>query len=158
MFSNELICNVLDYINQNIFEEIKIDAISKQFHYDKTYIMKRFKKELGISIINYSNIIRIYNSLKYFKDNKSILEIALKSGFNSQEYYNEMFKNTLGVSPLIYKKYIKYISEINNDDLEIINNKLLEVEMILNRVNKYKNNRKPKTTVMVKKLSTYKSI
>lgn len=77
MFSNELVCNILDYIDKNMDVEIKIDTLANIFYYNRTYIMKKFKKELGISIISYINIKKIYNSLKYFKDNKSILEIAL---------------------------------------------------------------------------------
>ncbi len=153
MFSNELICDILDYIHKNIDDEIKIDMIANNFYFNRTYIMKKFKKELDISIINYINIMRIYNSLKYYKDDKSILEIALKNGFNSQEYYSEMFKNILGVSPLIYKKYIKYIYDINDNDMSIIQSKLIEIESIMNKINKYKSNRKPKE--IVKNLSLF---
>ena len=52
MFSNELVCNILDYINNNINKEITIDELSYLFFFDKTYIMKRFKKELNIQFIN----------------------------------------------------------------------------------------------------------
>ena len=153
MFSNELICNVLDYIDRNIYDEIKINDIVNIFYFNRTYIMKRFKKEIGISIIDYSHILRIYNSLTYFKDDKKILEIALKNGFNSQEYYTEIFKKVLGVSPVSYKKYISFISKIDHNKVSLIQKKLLNIENILNKVKKYKSNRKPKT--MVKKLSLY---
>lgn len=149
MFSNDLICNILDYIDKNIDIEIKIDTLANIFYFNRTYIMKKFKKELGISIINYVNIKKIYNSLKYFKDNKSILEIALRSGFNSQEYYTETFKNILGVSPLSYKKYINYIINLENSKIEIIQKRLIEIELLINYITKYQNNRKPKTTVKV---------
>ncbi len=52
MFSNELICDILDYIHKNIDDEIKIDMIANNFYFNRTYIMKKFKKELDISIIN----------------------------------------------------------------------------------------------------------
>ncbi len=153
MFSNELVCNILDYIDKNIDVEIKIDTLTNIFYFNRTYIMKKFKKELGISIINYINSKKIYNSLKYFKDQKSILEIALKSGFNSQEYYTEMFRKILGVNPLTYKKYITYIIKIDKNDIEIIQKKLIDIEQMLNSINKYQNNRKPKE--MKKKLSLF---
>ena len=40
MYSNTLICDVLDYINRNINKEITIDELSNIFYFDKTYIMK----------------------------------------------------------------------------------------------------------------------
>ena len=59
MFSHELVCNILEYINKNINEEITIDELANRFYFDKTYIMKRFKKEIGKSIHEYINTIRI---------------------------------------------------------------------------------------------------
>ena len=154
MFSNELICNILDYLDKNILEEIKIDDLSNYFYFDRTYIMKKFKKETGISIINYLNTLKIYNSLKYFKDDKTILEIALKSGFNSQEYYSEIFKNILGVTPIVYRKYISYIAKLDVKDIKTIQDRLIDIEILFSKIIKYKNNRKPQSTI--KKLSLYK--
>ena len=120
MFSNELVCNIIDYIQRNIYEEIKIDDISRVMYFNRTYIMKKFKKEIGYSIVNYINIMKIYNSLKYLKYDKSILEVALKNGFNSQEYYSEIFKSIIGVPPFTYKKYITYTSKLSKNDVQII--------------------------------------
>ena len=104
MFSNDLVCNIIEYLNNNINKEITIDELSLLFYFDKSYIMRRFKKELNISIHEYINTTRIYNSLKYFKDDNYILSIAFKNGFNSLEYFSEVFKKNMGVSPNIYKK------------------------------------------------------
>lgn len=153
MFSNELVCNIIDYINQHLDEEIRIDNLARLFYFNRTYIMKRFKKELGISIVKYCNTVKIYNSLRDLKYDKSILEIALKNGFNSQEYYSEIFKTILGVPPLTYKKYITYICNISKKQTEIIQNNIIEVELIISNVQKYLNNRKPQTTV--KRLSLF---
>ena len=49
MFSNELVCNIVEYLNNNINKEITIDELSLLFYFDKAYIMRRFKKELNIS-------------------------------------------------------------------------------------------------------------
>ena len=119
MFSNELVCNIIEYLNNNINKEITINELSLLFYFDKTYIMKRFKKELGISINEYINTIRIYNSLSYFKDDNYVLNIALNNGFNSLEYFSETFKKIMGVSPTIYKNYLGHL-DISNDDLERI--------------------------------------
>ncbi len=154
MFSNELICNIIDYINNHLYEEIRIDDLTRLFYFNRTYIMKRFKKELGISIVNYINTLRIYNSLKYLKYDKSILEIALLNGYNSQEYYCEIFKNIIGVPPLTYKKYTNYIVHLNTNTIKVIQDNLINIETFLSKIQKYLNNRKPKETI--KKLSIYK--
>jgi YesN/AraC family two-component response regulator len=143
MFSNELICNILNYINTNLYEEITIDSIANYFYFNRTYVMKKFKKEIGVSIINYINIKKIYNSLKYIKDNKSILEIALLNGYNSQEYYSEIFKSIIGVPPLIYRKYLSFITDLDDKKINIIQNNIFEIESLLSKTQRYLNNRKP---------------
>ena len=67
IYSNELVCNILTYIKNNINAEITISDISNLFSYDKTYIMKKFKRELGLTIIEYINNKRILNSLNSYK-------------------------------------------------------------------------------------------
>lgn len=152
MYSNELVCNILDYLDENINSLISIDLLSSVFCYDKFYIMKRFKKELGISIVNYMNAIKIYNSLKYFKYDDSILKLSLKSGFNSLEYFSEMFKKVIGVSPITYKQFIKYDVRVSADEVSTIINSLVKLDELRNKVMFYRCRVKP-NTLMVKKLS-----
>jgi AraC-like DNA-binding protein len=151
MFSNELVCNIVEYLNNNINKEITIDELSLLFYFNKTYIMKRFKKELNISIHEYINTIRIYNSLIYFRNDNYILSIAFKNGFNSLEYFSETFKKIMGVSPMIYKKYLNY-KYITEKELQTILENITRINNIKNKVLNYFNHRKP-THVYVKKLS-----
>ena len=151
MFSNILICNILEYLNNNINKEITSDELSILFYYDKTYIMKKFKKELNISIHDYINMIRIYNSLQYFRDDDYILSIALKNGFNSLEYFSEIFKKYMGVSPIIYKKYLSYKNITDKDQERILDN-LSRIINIKTYITNYLNHKKPITNNYVKKL------
>lgn len=152
MYSNELVCNILEYLDENINTIISIDMISSIFCYDKTYVMKRFKKELGISIINYMNAIKIFNSLKYFKYDDSILKISIESGFNSLEYFSEIFKKIIGVSPNTYKQFIRHDVRVLANEVSTIINSLVKLDELRNKVMFYRKRVKP-STVMVKKLS-----
>ena len=151
MFSNTLVCNIIEYLNKNINKEITIDELSMIFYFNKAYIMRKFKKELNISIHEYINAMRIYNSLTFFKDDNYILSIAFKNGFNSLEYFSEIFKKYMGVSPNIYKKYInhKYISD--KDQEKILDN-LSRIINIKTNVISYLNHKKPVANNYVKKL------
>lgn len=152
MYSNELVCNILDYLDENINTIISIDMISSIFCYDKTYVMKRFKKELGISIVSYMNAIKIFNSLKYFKYDDSILKISMESGFNSLEYFSEIFKKIIGVSPNTYKQFIRHDIRVEANEVSTIINSLVKLDELRNKVMFYRRRVKP-STVMVKKLS-----
>ena len=142
MISNSLVCDILEYINKNINEKITIDDLTYEFNYNRYYLMKLFKKELDISIVNYINYKRIYNSLSSLRENKSILMIALNNGFYSQEYYAEIFKKVIGTNPITYKSFIKniHLSKQKNEDILITN--LINLEDIMNKVNNYIKRRK----------------
>ncbi len=149
LFSNELVCKILNYLINNINNNVTIDDLSNIFYYDKTYIMKIFKKELGLTISKFINIYRINNSLKYFRDDKTILEIGLLNGFNSQEYFSEIFKKVLGVNPMKYKKYLSFTKDIKRNDEELIRKRLIYIDSIINKTNNYLNNQKPKSLVKI---------
>ena len=154
MHSKKLICDILIYINQNINKNITIDELSNIFFFDKYYIMKLFKKELNITIINYINAMRVYNSLKDFKYNNNIIRIALNNGFNSIEYFSEIFKNILRISPREYKYFIKRNNKLSLNKIIEIKISITNLQYLKDKTNKYINNRKPEQA-KVKVLSIF---
>ncbi len=151
MFSNNLVCNIIEYLNSNINKEITSDELSLLFYFNKTYIIKKFKQELNISIREYINVMRIYNSLPYFKDDNYILSIAFKNGFNSLEYFSEMFKKIMGVCPSVYKKYLNH-KDITDEEQEKILYNISRISNIKSNALNYLNHRKPVASSYVKKL------
>lgn len=120
-----LVCKVLDYIDNNLSEEINIDLLSNYIAYDKSYMMKKFKKEVGISIFSYINVLKIFNSLSLLNNDDFLLKISLECGYNSLEYFSKIFKVVMGVSPSIYRKMIKgELTEEQNDEIREKKNKL----------------------------------
>jgi len=144
MYSNELVCDILEYIDNNLNSKISIDDFSRKFYFNRFYIMKLFKKEIGVTVSNYINRLRIYNSLEDIKKSDDyFIKIAIKNGFYSLEYFSETFNSIMGVSPSLFKKFSNYSSMIEEDKLNIIRNNLVELHSLVNFVNRYKNNRKP---------------
>lgn len=89
MYSNELICKILNYIDNNINKKITIEELSLRFYYNRYYIMKLFKKEIGMSILDYINLLRIRNSINSINNsNKLLIRIAIDNGFYSLEYFS----------------------------------------------------------------------
>ncbi len=141
MYSNELVVKILNYIDDNLYKRITMDEISSIFYFNKDYLMRIFKKELDITIMDYINKRRIYNSLDLLKNSDDlIIKIALNSGYSSLEYYSETFTKVLGVSPLTYRKFTRVNSQISDDELNIIREKLPEISLLLKRIDIYKNN------------------
>ena len=154
MYSNNLICDILIYIDDNISNKITIEDLENKFFYNRYYIMKLFKKEMGITLINYINSIRIYNSITLIKEsNNSLLNIAFKCGFFSIEYFSETFKKIIGVNPEIVKQYLR--KKVVVKKMDIINNSILNLYNLKKFKERYLLNRKPDNPP-IKKLSIFK--
>lgn len=154
MYSNELICKILIFIDQNINRQITMDELSLRFFFNKDYIMRLFKKELGITIITYINKKRIYNSLNELKNtNNSMTRIALNNGFNSQEYYSEIFHSIMGTSPITYRKFTKIITTISPKEEAKLKTNLINLSILFHNIEAY---RKNTPTKEVKTLSLFK--
>ena len=116
--------------------------------------MKRFKRELNITIREYINIKKILNSLEHYNYDNNILNIAFKSGYNSLEYYSEIFTTLVGVSPRVYKKYILPVNNLTDNEINIIRLNITNLITIDTKVKKYITNQKPKE-LPVRKLSIF---
>lgn len=157
MFSNNLICNILKYIDHHLLEKISIDDLCQKFHYNRFYIMKLFKKEMGVSIIYYINALRIYNSAMQIIQNKDIffIKVALDNGFISLEYFSETFKDIMNVSPTIFKKSLNRYNDLSLETLLNIHEKLIFLKKLINDKNSYLLKQKL-NNCPVKKLSVFK--
>ncbi len=155
MYSNNLICDILEYINKNIYKEINITLLSNLFYYDKTYIMKKFKKEIGLSIFDYINRVKVFKSLSDYKYDNYVLSIALDHGFNSIEYYSETFKKVVGINPKKYKYFLNRSKYINDKEIDIVIKNLNDLVSLDTFINRYLERRKPKEK-MVKVLGIKK--
>lgn len=143
MFSNDLICDILDFIDDNINRKITMDELSGHFYFHKDYIMRLFKKEIHSTISDYINKKRVFQSLKDLQlSNDSILYIGLKHGFSSLEYYSEVFHKVMGVSPVIYRKFSSRSIEVEDEDMKTIQKNLANISGFFENVTRYRNNRK----------------
>ncbi len=154
MNQRKFIIEILNYIDNNIYKKITIKELSRIFYFNKDYIMRLFKREIGMTIFEYINNKKIYLSLPTYQEDKySILKIAISHGFESQEYYSEIFKKVMGVKPYSYKKFMKVTTELSYETIYEITENLVRLKMLMNRVEEYKNSIPQET---VKKLSLYK--
>ena len=155
MYSNTLIIEALNYLNSNLYQKIDLDSLSQVFHYNKFYLIRLFKKELGITINDYLNQMRIYNSLDLIVNpNYSCLKVALTYGFTSLEYYSETFKKIIGISPLKYRAFYLKKDNLTDDTKNIVINNVIKLNNLKEKSNYYLRNIKPKNLVKVKKRFT----
>ena len=112
---------------------------------------------MKITIVDYINSMRVYNSLRQMQETDNrLLNIGYKNGFNSMEYFSETFKKIVGVNPMIVKNYFKHKKGISEKNLNLINHSMVKLYDLNERKERYLLNQKPEHT-MAKKLTIFKS-
>ena len=100
-----IVHNAIEYIKKNYDRNITLEDISQAVYLSPNYFSKLFKDELNLSFVDYLNKVRVEESKKYLADLKlSIIDIALKVGFQDQSYYTRVFKKYEGKSPGQFRK------------------------------------------------------
>lgn len=101
---NPVIISIKRYIRKNLSCKLTLNTIAKQVGYTPNYCDSLFKKETGVSIINYLIMERIAEA-KRLLDEKilSLKDIADSVGFKDYNYFSRTFKKLSGISPTEYR-------------------------------------------------------
>ena len=96
------------YIDLHFKEALTLEQLAEDAHMNKYYLSHAFKREYGISPINYMITRRIDES-KYLlaETDLSMSQIAQLLGFSSLSYFSQVFRRTQSVSPMEYRQSTK---------------------------------------------------
>lgn len=97
--------DAMKYINSNYQYPITLASLAKLLNLNSSYLSLKFKSVNGIGFKEYLNNVRIGHAEKLLLEtNKSITSIALESGFESSNYFGDIFKKRNGISPSEFRK------------------------------------------------------
>lgn len=103
--SNRQCSSVRHYIEQHYKENISLDQLAEKASLNKYYMAHAFKREYGISPINYLIACRIREGKRLLAETDlSLSQIANVLGFSSSSYFSQSFRNSEGMSPTEYRK------------------------------------------------------
>jgi len=101
----EKISMAIDYIEANLTEKINLDMVADAVHYSKYHLHRMFTKTLGLTLHDYLQRRQLTEAAKLLMfSNKSILDIALLSGYESQRAFHSIFKSMYKMSPNQYRE------------------------------------------------------
>lgn len=101
----DLVSRIRHYIQENLDGDTSLTAIADHFHFSREYLLRIFKKETGITILQYINDVKTEKAKELLKNQKlQIKEIAQMLGFNSTGYFIRFFKAKMGISPKVYRE------------------------------------------------------
>lgn len=104
------------YIYQHIQYDLDLDMIAKRFNMNKSYLIRKFKRETGITPMRYYNICRINAARNLIVFNqKSVKETATILKYSDPAYFSASFKTETGCNPSEYNAAVHaaYLKSLN---------------------------------------------
>lgn len=103
--STNLIENAKKVIESNYAGDISLEQVARHVHLSPAYLSELFKKQTGMSFIDYKTIVRIENAKKLIMiPSMTISEVSLKVGYTDPKYFSKLFKKITGKTIYEYKK------------------------------------------------------
>lgn len=101
----QTIATVIQYIESHLGEKLDLDTIADAVHYSKYYLHRMFTRVVGLSIHDYIQRRQLTEAAKLLVfSQKSIIEIALIAGYESQQAFATTFKAMYKQTPVAYRE------------------------------------------------------
>lgn len=128
---NEIIEAVLNYIDENITENINVGLIAEKSGYSVYYFSHLFSETVGISLIAYVTWRKLQFASCDISKGEKVIDTAIKYGFETHGGFTKAFKKCFGFPPSLY------ILHINNSlpckvNLEALQTKFKKGELFMN--------------------------
>lgn len=97
---------IAHFIQTHFKKSISLEDISSELNLSKFYLSRIFKEVTGTTVMNYVMTCRL-NQVKFDLEmypDRTLVEIATESGFESQAHFSRFFKQRVGMTPSVYRR------------------------------------------------------
>ncbi len=98
------ILDITDWVNDNICESLNVAIVAQRSGYTNWHFQRIFKNAHGVSLGSYIRMRRLMLSARdLHMTNDTILDIAIRYGFSSQQAFTRSFKSIFKITPNAYR-------------------------------------------------------
>ena len=92
------------YINEHFTQPLTVEFLAKLCHVSPSYLHRIFRRQLGMSPIQYIRDLRIKEA-EYLLNSSdmTVAVIAERCGFEDPRYFSRIFRKRTGLSPSLYR-------------------------------------------------------
>ncbi len=124
---------VLDYMEENLYEDMDLDSLASIAGYSKYHFLRVFKEAFSMTPFEYVRRRRITESARDIADtDEAISQIGYKHGFNSKENFTRAFKSEHHILPSDYRNVDSSLKLLhrNNGGIDefVLTPKLIELK------------------------------
>lgn len=102
---NETVEQICAYLAANYQQKLSLTDVAARFYLSPYYLSRLFRRVTGQSIVDYINGRRIEAAQRLLETTElNISAVAEQTGFASAAHFRRVFRETMGVGPLQYRK------------------------------------------------------
>lgn len=101
---NQQIKNLCAYMEEHFAENITLDELLSMTNFGKSYLLRSFTKQVGVSPYRYLQTIRLDRAKKFLEQGITPIDAASMAGFSDQSHFTNFFKEFIGLTPKQYQR------------------------------------------------------
>lgn len=96
---------IAEFIEKNYAGDVSLGRLSEEFHFSKNHIINLFRKEYGVTPIEYVKTVRIREAQRLLEaTSKNAEVIAQECGFQDYSYFYKLFRAKNRISPVQWRR------------------------------------------------------
>lgn len=130
MVSKETMKVILDYIDENIHEQITIEKLAEVSSYSAPHFFRLFFSYMDMTPMNYVLRRKLYFAAKKMVTTKhKVVDIAYDLGFDSHDVFSRAFKRYYGVSPITFRGNSNKLNDFYSDNAYCISDYAIPITL-----------------------------
>ena len=97
--NNHRILELMDYLDQNLAEDLDIDQLAQRFFISKYHMMRLFHQETGTTILSYLTQRRLLKARELMNGGMRATEACFACGFRSYSSFTRAYGKHFGTTP-----------------------------------------------------------
>lgn len=103
--NTNIIDNAKKIIEANYAGDISLEHVARHVHLSPAYLSELFKKETGMSFVDYKTVVRIDNAKRLLNSTVlNISDVSERVGYSDPKYFSKLFKKITGKTVYDYRK------------------------------------------------------
>lgn len=95
---------IYDYVQQNYDKDPDVNEIAGKVHLSTAAFCRYFKRQTKMTFTEFVNQYRLSYAKNLLLQGKSAGEVCYEVGFESESYFNRLFKRVVGVTPGVFRR------------------------------------------------------
>jgi AraC family transcriptional regulator len=98
---------VLEFMHANLDKQVSLEDLAACTDLSTSHFSHQFRASMGASPYKYMVTLRIEQSKQMLRNSKlSVLDVALRVGFENQQHFATVFRRIAGVTPSGYRRQL----------------------------------------------------